>query len=208
MMSRTEKLWAKQDQHQGDRLRLFSAVATEVDASTVLYPGSFVDVAPSFVFPSVVYVDNDRRADQFFADDGGVEEIIAANTIDQRARSVTFIPADYQTDLELADQSFDLLISLYAGFISEHCSRYLRVGGSLLVNSSHGDVAMASIDPQFRLVAVVNATGGTYRVQTSALDTYLVPKKPQSITAETLHRLGRGIAYTKSPFAYIFRRLG
>ncbi len=208
MMSRTEKLWAKQDQHQGDRLRLFSAVATEVDASTVLYPGSFVDVAPSFVFPSVVYVDNDRRAEQFFADDGGVEEIIAANTIDQRARSVTFIPADYQTDLELADQSFDLLISLYAGFISEHCSRYLRVGGSLLVNSSHGDVAMASIDPQFRLVAVVNATGGTYRVQTSALDTYLVPKKPQSITAETLHRLGRGIAYTKSPFAYIFRRLG
>ena len=57
MKDRTGRLWAKQDQHNGDRLRLFTAVGGAIDASTVLYPGSYVDVAPSFVFDDVTYVD-------------------------------------------------------------------------------------------------------------------------------------------------------
>lgn len=52
MKPKTAELWAKQDQHQGDRWRLFSAVGGSVDATTVLYPGSYVDIAPSFVFDS------------------------------------------------------------------------------------------------------------------------------------------------------------
>jgi len=76
MKRRTQELWAKQDQHTGDRWRLFSAVAEAVDATTVLYPGSFVDVAPSFVFPAVTYVDADDRAAAFFDDRAGVAEII------------------------------------------------------------------------------------------------------------------------------------
>ena len=75
----TEKLWAKQDQHGGERLRLFSVVAQAVGASGVLYPGSFVDVAASFVFPSVTYIDTDRRAAQFFGDVAGVGDIISAS---------------------------------------------------------------------------------------------------------------------------------
>ena len=62
MNPKTAELWAKQDQHQGDRWRLFSAVAESLDASTVLYPGSYVDLAPSFVFDSVTYLDVDKRA--------------------------------------------------------------------------------------------------------------------------------------------------
>lgn len=207
MLARTEKLWAKQNQHEGDRLRLFTAVAETVDANDVLYPGSFVDVAPSFVFPSVTYVDVDRRAEEFFADVDGVHEIIAADVADGRPRSFTFLPRDYADDLGLAEQSFDLLVSLYAGFISEHCTEYLRVGGSLLVNSSHGDAAMASIDPRYQLTAVIKSTNTRYRVDSDNLDTYLIPKKPQAITPELLHDLGRGIAYTTSPFAYLFQRI-
>lgn len=206
MESRTARLWDKQNQHEGDRLGLFTAVAEAVEANSVLYPGSFVDVAASFVFPATTYVDTDRRADQFFADVDGVGEIIAANVIDDRPRSFDFVPGDYRQDLGLADQSFDLLVSLYAGFISEHCTRYLRIGGALLVNASHGDAAMASIDPRYELVAVVESGNDRYRLDHDHLDTYLVPKKPQTVTADTLHDLGRGIAYTRSPFAYLFRR--
>jgi hypothetical protein len=205
--STTRKLWAKQDRHQGDRLRLFTAVAGAVDATRVLYPGSFVDIAPSFVFPSVTYVDVDRRADRFFADADGTDEIIAANVADDRPRSVTFLNRDYRDDLDLQEHSFDLLISLYAGFISEHCTRYLRVGGRLLANSSHGDAAMASVDPRYELIAVITSRDDRYRVDATDLDTYLIPKKSQAITAELLHELGRGIAYTRSPFAYLFRRV-
>ena len=77
MKDMTRQLWAKQDQHPGDRLRLFSAVKAAFSVSTVLYPGSYVDIAPSFVFDEVTYVDMDARAARFFADTTGVDEIIA-----------------------------------------------------------------------------------------------------------------------------------
>ena len=44
-------------------------------------------------------------------------------------------------------------------------------------------------------------------VRTEDLDTYLVPKRDIDVTAEFLQESGRGIAYTKSPFAYLFERL-
>lgn len=205
MKPQTAALWAKQDQHEGDRLRLFSAVAAAIDAKTVFYPGCYVDIAPSFVFESVTYMDIDRRAPQFFADTAGVAEIVAQH--DGPARpDITFIHADYTSRLGLPDGYFDLLVSLYAGFISEHCTGHLKVGGTLLVNPSHGDAAMASIDPRYQLTGVVISRSGTYRVDTSKLDSYLIPRKPQSITVDALHESGRAIGYTRAPFAYLFTR--
>jgi len=149
-------MWAKQDQHEGDRLRLFAAVAETVDAETVLYPGCYVDIAPSFVFPAVTYLDSDKRT---------------------------------------------------PGFISEHCTRHLTMGGRLLVNPSHGDAAMASIDQRYVLSGVVKSGSGTYRVDTKDLDTYLIPKKPQAITVDSLHQSNRGVGCTRSPYAYLFTRV-
>ncbi|MDH3499719.1 MAG: hypothetical protein OEM97_06325, partial [Acidimicrobiia bacterium] len=80
-----------------------------------------------------------------------------------------------------------MLISLYAGFVSEHCSRYLRPGAHLLVNSSHGDAAMASIDSEFALAAVVHARAGRYSVSDRQLDQYLQPTRPAAVTVEQLH---------------------
>ena len=134
-----------------------------------------------------------------------MNEIIAKSRTAHTPATWDFIPSDY-SNLSLPDEQFDLLISLYAGFVSEHCTSFLRQGGHLLANPSHGDVAMASIDPRYELVAVVESRGGTYRVADQAVDTYLVPKRATEVTAEMLHRDGRGVAYTKSPFAYIFRR--
>jgi len=119
---------------------------------------------------------------------------------------VRFIHDNYTNDLDLAEESFDLLVSLYAGFISEHCTRYIRPGGFLLVNPSHGDAAMASLDGRYRLRGVVVSRSGRYSVQTDELETYLVAKRDVEVTVELLHDTGRGIAYTKSPFAYLFER--
>ncbi len=197
-----------QDRHPGDRQRLFAAVAAAFPADQVLYAGSFVDVAASFAWPSVTYVDVDARAERFFADQSGVEGLIAAHAADGSGREVRFLRGDYSVGLPLEPETFDLLISLYAGFVSEHCTRYLRVGGHLLVNSSHGDAAMASIDPRYRLVAVVMSRSSEYAVSTRELGSYLVPKSPEPVTRERLHDTGRGIAYTRSPFAYVFERSG
>ena len=206
MIDRTRALWRKQDQHEGDRWRLFRAVADHAPAGRVLYPGSYVDIGPSFVFPSVTYVDVDKRAASFFADRAGVAEIIAEHTGSPESPDFQFVQADYASDLDLPAESFDLLVSLYAGFISEACTDYLRVGGTLLVNGSHGDAAMASLDPRYELTGVVLSSNGGYRVKDTDLAGFLTPKKPVAITREGLHASGRGVAYAKPAFAYLFRR--
>jgi len=205
MPESTLELWQRQDRLVGDRRQLFATVASWVGATSALYPGSYVDIAPSFAIADVTYVDVDRRANRFFDDRAGVDEIVRTET-GQRGRTITFVHADYTDPLPVALDGFDLLISLYAGFVSEHCTQHLRVGGTLLVNSSHGDAAMASIDDRFVLAGVVTGRDGTYAVTDGDLDRYLVPKKPIAITRDLLHELGRGIAYTTSPFAYLFRR--
>lgn len=206
MQERTRRLWEKQDRHHGDRHRLFMAVAAAVDVERVLYPGSFVDLAPSFVWPLVTCVDIDRRAGQFFGDEVGVQQLLVEHGVEPHSHSVRFINADYTDPVELAEGEFDLLISLYAGFVSEACTRHLRVGGTLLVNPSHGDAAMASIDPRYRLSAVVTSRSGNYTVDARNLDTYLVTKRGVEVTRESLHDSGRGVDYTRSPFAYLFER--
>lgn len=201
----TRELWTRQDRHTGDRHRLFRAVAAAVPARTVLYPGSYVDLAPSFAFPAVTYVDTDRRAARFFGDRNGVLELIAEHQ--GPTPSITFLAADYSGALGLADESFDLLVSLYAGLVSEACTRYLRLGGTLLVNPSHGDAAMASLDPRYRLAGAVVAREGDYRIVTADLETYLIPKNGRPVTAAGIRQSGRGVAYTRTAFAYVFTRV-
>lgn len=203
----TRKVWEKQNQHPGDRFRLFRAVRQAIAPKAVLYPGSYVDIAPSFVFPDVTYVDMDRRAKRFFDDPEGVREII---NIQEEARpdaAFSFIQSNY-AQLSLPQQSFDLLISLYAGFISEYCTDFLKIGGHLLVNPSHGDAALASLDKRYQLAGALVLQAGDYRVVETDLETHLQPKKPMEATRELLFETNRGIAYTRPAFAYLFQRLG
>ena len=204
----TRRLWQEQDRHPGDRLRLFQAVGDFTGDTAVLYPGSFVDVAASFVFDSVTYVDSDRRAARFFSDTSGVDEVIRHHRLRPHTARWRFIHGDYRTHLDLADHSpAGLLVSLYAGFISEHCTQHLAPGGWLLVNPSHGDAAMASIDVRYRIAAAISARSGTYTITQRDLDQYLIPRRPTTVSVEMLHERGRGVAYTRSPFAYLFQRV-
>ncbi len=202
---------ADYDKHPGDRVGLFGAVAdTLVGDARMLYPGSYVDIAPSVWFDDVTYLDTDRRAAKFFDHPEAVAQLVDTKrqAVGQPVgtAAMSFLHLDYQTELPEPHESFDLLVSLYAGFISEHCTDYLRVGGTLLVNPSHGDAAMASIDPRYELAGVVDSREGNYRVRTDALDDYLIPKNDQAITVDSLHSSGRGIAYTRPAFAYLFTR--
>lgn len=198
-------MWESQDRHTGDRQRLFNAIAIEFVVTSSLYPGCYVDIAPSFVFESVTYVDTDDRAARFFGDRPAVDEMIQANRTDQTPSKWRFIYGDYTSTLDLPIGGFDLLISLYAGFVSQHCAHHLRPGGYLLANPSHGDVASAHLDERFSLVAVVTSRGGTYSVRRHELEEYLVPRGPEGITSDALRQRGRGIGYTRSPFAYLFQ---
>jgi hypothetical protein len=75
----------------------------------------------------------------------------------------------------------------------------------LLVNPSHGDAAIASLDPRYRLVGVVQSRSGDYSVSDRNLDGYLIPKRDIEVSRDLIHEVGRGIGYTRSPFAYVFQ---
>lgn len=206
MSGDVERLWARQSRLPGDRWRLVRAVGEAIEATSVLYPGSFVDVGPSFVFPSVTYVEEDARAARVLADEAAVRGIVARREGAPVDAGIRFIRGDDTKNPGLRGAAFDLLVSRYAGFVSEHCTECLSVGGVLLVDPSQRDAAMASIDPRYRLVGVVLARSGRYRVRATGLEEYLIPRSSAAPTPERLHRLGRGIGYTRSAFAHLFAR--
>lgn len=200
----TTPTWESYRDSIGDRSGLFSAIADSWAPRRALYPGSYLDLAPSTAIASVTYLDVDRRAARYFADDALVEADLAGRTRPGAGAEVGFVHGDYTGDLDLPEAGFDLLISLYAGLVWDHCRRYLAPGGLLLANTSHGDACVAALDPSLTLVAAISHRDGDYRLETTGLETHLVPKKPESADADLIRQRGRGIAYTKSAFAYVF----
>lgn len=189
-----------------ERLGLFKLIAKTYTIDRVLYPGCFVHITPSFVFPSVVYVEVDKRAKKFFADPA-VYEFITKRQVYPQPAEARFHSADYTQGFPEPDTSFALLISQYAGFVSHHCQRYLKIGGLLLANDSHGDASLAAIDPTYQLVAVISHSNGRYRLTDTKLETYFVPKSKIEITRAYLFKHQRGVTYQKAASAYVFRRV-
>ncbi len=190
-----------------ERVDLFRKLAEQFGVRSALYPGSFVQISPSFVIPRVVYVDSDRRIPRFFGDPA-VQEYVESRKEYGESPEIRYHHQSYEDDIGEPPGNFDLLISQYAGFISAACKRYLKRGGLLVANDSHGDASMARIDPDFELVAAIDRRGEKFSVKTSDLDRYFLPKRPVEITAELLRQRGRGIGYTTPASSYLFRKIG
>lgn len=89
---------------------------------------------------------------------------------------------------------------------ADNCGRYLRRGGLLLANTSHGDASIAALDPALDLAAAVLHREGRYHLDTANLGRYLMAKRPADADADLIRAKGRGVAYTLPAFAYVFRR--
>lgn len=202
-----EELYEKYYAGAKARRGFFDALAAWRQPERVLYPGSFIHVAASFVFPSVVYVDNDRNAKRFFSKMEDVVSFVARQKDYDGAPEMVFHGSSYEADIPEADGSFDLIISLFAGFISKPCKRYLKLGGVLAVNNSHGDAGLASIDPDYEFIGVIQGRWDRLRVAEENLDDYFKPKKETAVTEAVIRELNRGIAYTKSAKGYLFKRV-
>lgn len=190
-----------------ERFGMFESLAKHFSIGRVLYPGSFVHVTPSFIFPKVTYVDTEQRAKKFFAAPE-LQQLISKRKVYTEEAQVQFHHQDYTKHLPERDESFEFLISQYAGFVSQYCKQYLKTGGWLLTNNSHGDASMAYLDDDYELVGVVNRRGEKFSFSARKLEDYFIPKKDVPITKEYLEKIQRGIGYQKSAFAYVFTRAG
>ena len=191
---------------QFERLDLFEIIADRFNVQRALYAGSFVHITPSFVFPDVVYVDNDKQAKQFF----GKPEIfkfIARRKMYPQEAKVTFHFADYRNGFDEPFETFDLLLSQYAGFVGQHCKPYLKTGGFLVANNSHGDAGLAAIDDDYQLKAVFSVRNGKHRISETNLNEYFIPKSQIQITRAYLEKLQKGIGYKKTAGVYLFQKV-
>ncbi|MFE7180874.1 class I SAM-dependent methyltransferase [Streptomyces erythrochromogenes] len=193
--------------HIGDRTGMFLTVAAHTGARRALYPGSYLDLTPSYALPDVTYLDSDARARKAFADPAALA-LAGRHRRYPQDPAITFVPGDYTRTLrELPAAEWDLAISLYAGPVSEHATRCLKPGGWLLVNNSHADAGLARLNPAYRLAAAIHHRASRCRLLTDNLDHYLQPKTPPHPTREQLHTTSRGIAYTRPATAYLFQRV-
>jgi len=191
-----------------ERIGLFKALVEKYPIKKAMYAGSHTHITPSFVIPHVVYVDSYKKAKTFF-DQPEVIEYVKKRKLYPEEPIVIFHHSDYAKKFGEEEQSFDLLISQYAGFISQACKKYLKIGGILVANNSHGDASMAFLDKDYEFVGVYNRKSDTdYTILDKNLETYFIPKKKdKKMTKAYLEEIQRGIGYTKSPSGYIFQRI-
>ena len=206
-MTKVPELYAKYFIEKNDeRLKLFQILVNTYDIKKGLYPGSFVHVTPSLVIPDMVYIDSDKRCKKFF------ESEITRNYIEKKKQysepvKYLFYEADFTGDLRNLQPGSDLLISLYAGSISQFCGKYLKKDGILVANNSHGDAALAYLNPDYELIAVINRNGERFSSSNKNLESYFIPKSGAPINKEDVIKKMRGPAYTKSAYAYVFKKL-
>ena len=189
-----------------ERLGLFQRLNDEYSIKKVLYPGSYAHITPIFVFPIVFFNDVYKKLQKFYKSEEIKDYIDKRKNYSGEAIN-SYICSDYNNPLPINEGEFDLLISQYAGFISRACRQYLKVGGILVVNNSHGDASMASISPNYDLIAVLNKRSNKYTHSTLNLEKYFIPKKNIKITEEFLEKHNRGVGYTKVATDYIFKKL-
>ena len=183
-----------------ERCEVLQAAQQWTGGATVLYPGSAMHITASFFFQHVVYVDRSAQSRQFFAHSAAILDFITGRKRYKQAPYVRFVAQNYCTALPLRADSFDLLLSLYAGGIAQACRAYLKPGGVLLTNNHHDDAGQAARASGYQLVAVMDANGG---VTETGLDVYFIPRK------ERPHAQTRSMypEYTHNADYYLFRKI-
>lgn len=192
----------KHDERHG----LFELVANRFTARSGIYPGSFVHITPAFYIPEMAFIDNDRRMGAFFRNEHTMRYIEAHAVYDEEP-NVCFMQADYTAIDGIREDHYDLMFSFYAGFISQHCKRYLRTGGTLIANNSHGDASLAIADPDYELTGVVLRNGESFRLKTDTFSEYATKKDGSDIDVQKVRSRMVGEGFLKSGYAYIFKRI-
>jgi hypothetical protein len=184
--------------------------------SKVLYPGCHRHITASLVFPHVDYVDCDSKVKNVY-EDAAVREWILSET--KKSPEWTFTCASFASPLpagRFSLENYDLVISLSAGLIAKPCAGYLKEGGFLLVNDSHGDASAAYVlqneAARFQLTATWDTDTSSW--STTDLEDYFVTTKGEVLSeaqAGEVSRIGskskRSFQFRQeSPF-YLFQKI-
>ena len=195
--------WASYRDSIGDRSGLFAALSKPWNPAKALYPGSYLDLSPRDSDP-LGHLRRHRERHATSPASRSWQPTCRGAHCPERApkwRSSTWTTQSHSRSPQRASTYSSRCTRVRSGSTAEP----LSAQGLFLANASHGDASLAAHDPTLQLVAAVQQRGGKYRLDTKELDSYLIPKRPAAADPEMIRRQRRGIAYTKTAFAYIFR---
>ena len=190
---------------------VFRKVRDEFDVRRVLYPGSYLHITPSLFFPSVCYVDSLVGVADALADPD-LRRYVADRRDYPEGPEIRCYEQDYHTFTSEPEASFDLLISLNAGLVSQASKRFLASGGLLLVNDEHYDARRAFVDLEYILTAVFAGEDLCMETSESKLAAYFKTGRGTLLTPEMVesdvHRSPSRAKFkpAKSAAVYLFRR--
>lgn len=186
----------------GNRRELYKKVIEAYDIKSVLYPGSHIDIEPSFIVPKVTYVDNFKGTISFFKHIDVIKNYIENNKHYEEPCALVFKDKDYRKPLDV--EPVDLIISQYAGFVGQATKEYLKTDGILLCNDSHGDATLARFDNDYKLIAVVDKSN---QIIDSGLDKYFTLSKERTVNLDKVRKEMKGPKYNFKAENYLFRKL-
>ncbi len=198
------KIYTDYIEKAGSRIDVFRAVKKEFRIKSVLYPGSYVHITPSLIFSELTYIDSDKRANKFFSQEDDILDHVVKCKEYMENPIIRFLPGDYQSPMEIRQETVDLLISDYAGFVSLHTKQYLKNGGILLAGDSHGDATLANSDPDFLFLGVLKFKKGQYRFHNKDNESYFKRYRNKSVDIDSIMKTMKGPKYSNSADYYIF----
>ena len=190
---------------QDERRELFRILTKQFKVQSGIYPGSFVHITPAFYIPQMAFIDSDRRINIFFQDEE-TKQYIIENKIYEKIPEIFWAQADYTTITGLQENYYDMMFSFYAGFISQSCKNFLRPGGILIANNSHGDASLAIADSDYKLVGVILRNGDRYRMKVDNIDEYTKKKDDSPIDIEKVKHRMIGEKFVKYAYTYVFEK--
>lgn len=146
-------------------------------------------------------MDNFKGAIRFFQQIEEIHSFIERKKRYEAPCTITFLAQDYYDELDI--EPVDLIISQYAGFVGQATSRYLKPGGILLCNDSHGDATLARFDETFTFIGVIKEDN---QIIQTKLDEYFTLAKGRAVDLEKVKKKMRGLPYTKQVENYIFQK--
>jgi hypothetical protein len=192
---------------RGTCIEVFKSVAERFNIKTGIYPGSYIHITPSLVIPEMYYVDTDKKALKFFDNIEVIKQFIAYNKIYEKEPKLKFEGEDFNSKLHANISYYDLMISLYSGFISDSCKKYLKIGGIFLVNDSHGDATLAYFNSDYDFIGIIKETKTVSSIITNGLEQYFIPKNQIQVDIETVRAQMKGPKYKIRADYYLFKRI-
>lgn len=185
----------------GDRKSLYQCVADSFGIHRALYPGSHIDIMPSFVIPTVIYMDSYKGTIKFFKELALIHQYVESHKTYKSDSEIFFIEGDYNLLYDI--KPVDMIISQFAGFVGQATKVYLKEGGILLCNDSHGDATLAYCDSDYEFIGIVNPKN---KIETENLEQYFKFVRNREIDVDKVKQTMKGPNYKIKADNYIFRK--